>query len=123
MLINELSKVTGLTVHTLRYYENLGLIEGQKNETIKSNNYKNYDDEVVEKIKIIKDVQGIGFTLAEIKKMFNDCYGGTITDEDRIEIFNDKIKEVEAKVQHFKAIKSRLISIRKNIESNLGCKE
>jgi len=36
MLINELSKVTGLTVHTLRYYENLGLIEGQKMKPLKA---------------------------------------------------------------------------------------
>jgi len=119
MLINELAKTTGLTVYTLRYYENLGLIEGKRDPEVKSNNYKDYDEEVVEKIRIIKDVQSIGFTLAEIKKMFNDCFSGNINDEDRINIFNQKIDEVEAKIRCFKEVKTRLISIRKNIEDNL----
>lgn len=121
MLIKELSKRTGLTIHTLRYYENLGLIEGRRDAGIKSNNYKDYDEDVVEKVKIIKDVQGIGFTLAEIKKMFNDCYGGKITDEQRIEIFNNKIAEVETKIDNLKQIKSRLLILREDVEKGVQC--
>ena len=43
MLINELSKRTGVSVHTIRYYENLGLIQGVTDINVKTNNYKNYD--------------------------------------------------------------------------------
>ncbi|SEM45890.1 MerR HTH family regulatory protein [Chryseobacterium taichungense] len=45
MLINELSKKTGVTIHIMRYYENLGLIA---DENVKTNNYKNYDEKVAE---------------------------------------------------------------------------
>ncbi|GAA6766250.1 hypothetical protein AAFH68_21900 [Flavobacterium sp. CGRL1] len=68
MLINELSKRTGLSIHTIRYYENLGMIEGFTNEKVKSNNYKHYSDNVIERLEIIIEAKEVGFTLAEIKK-------------------------------------------------------
>lgn len=38
MLISELAKRTGVTIHTLRYYENYGLFNGEKDKSIKTNN-------------------------------------------------------------------------------------
>ena len=71
MLINELSKKTGLTIHTIRYYENLGMIKGLANENVLSNNYKHYDANAVERLEIIIEAREVGFTLAEIKKILN----------------------------------------------------
>ena len=48
MLINELSKRTGITAHTIRFYEKSGLIKGVRDENVKSNNYFHYDEETVE---------------------------------------------------------------------------
>ncbi len=50
MLINEIAKITGISAHTIRFYEKSGLIEGKRDETIKSNNYFHYDDETIEKL-------------------------------------------------------------------------
>ena len=50
MLINELSKRTGVSIPTLRYYENYGLFKGVSDENIKTNNYKDYDESIFEKI-------------------------------------------------------------------------
>ena len=49
MLINELSKKTGVSAHTIRFYEKSGLIEGKQDESVKSNNYLHYDDVTIEK--------------------------------------------------------------------------
>lgn len=74
MLINELSKKTGVTIHTIQYYENLGLIQGTTDENVKTNNYKNYDDCVVERLEIIVEAKDVGFTLAEIRKLLESWY-------------------------------------------------
>ncbi len=50
MLINELSKKTGVSTHTIRFYEKSGLIEGKQDEMVKSNNYFHYDEVTVEKL-------------------------------------------------------------------------
>lgn len=44
MLIHELSRKTGVSPHTIRFYEKYGLIRGKRKEEIKSNNYFHYDD-------------------------------------------------------------------------------
>jgi len=50
MLINELSKKTGISIHTIRFYEKSGLIEGKQDESVKSNNYFHYDEVTIEKL-------------------------------------------------------------------------
>ena len=66
MLINELSKKTGISTHTIRFYEKSGLIEGKQDESVKSNNYFHYDEVTVEKLEFISDAKSVGFTIKEI---------------------------------------------------------
>ena len=50
MKIQELSKRTGLTEYTLRYYEKEGLVD-HRHVNRDENNYRNYTDEVLERLK------------------------------------------------------------------------
>ncbi|WP_313579024.1 MerR family transcriptional regulator [Chishuiella sp.] len=116
MLINELSKKTGVLIHTIRYYENLGLIKGISNDKIKSNNYKNYDDNAVERLMIIVDAKEVGFTLAEIRNLLDSWYCETSSKEEQIEMFNSKIAEIDAKIKQFRQIKKRLEKVRQELK-------
>ncbi len=116
MLINELAKQTGVTIHTLRYYENLGLIQGSVDETVTSNNYKNYDEEVLERVEFIKDGKEAGFTLAEIKKMLDKCFSGSFPMEEQLQFVDNKIGELDAKILNLQQAKVRLLELRKDIE-------
>lgn len=120
MLINELSKKTGVSVHTLRYYESLGLIQGESDESVTTNNYKNYDENAVERIGIIKDAKEVGFTLSQIKKMLEDWYSGHLPKEEQLKLFASKIDEIEEKIQQLKQVKKRLKTIYHQIESREG---
>lgn len=71
MLINWLSKRTGVSVHTLHYYENLGLIQGAADEAIESNNYKQYDEALIERLELMEEAKEVGFALTGIKKMLD----------------------------------------------------
>lgn len=117
MLINELSKKTGLSIHTIRYYENLGLIQGISNENIKTNNYKSYDENVVERLEIISDAKEVGFTLSEIKKLLESWYNPSSLRAEQIEMFRIKIEEIEAKIRQFKQIKKRLEKVKTELEN------
>ncbi len=117
MLINELSKKTGISIHTIRFYENLGLIKGIADENIKTNNYKNYDDGAVERLEIIIDAKEVGFTLAEIRKLLDSWYGSTSSRAEQVEMFKAKIEEIEGKIRHFKQVKKRLEKVKKELES------
>jgi len=116
MLINELSKKTGVSIHTIRFYEIKGLIQGVTNESVKTNNYKNYDDSHVEKISVIKEAQEVGFTLSEIKILLDKWYSGTFPKEEQLKFFDTKINEVDIKIRQLKQIRRRLEDVRKDIE-------
>jgi len=65
MLIGELSKRTGFSHDTIRFYEKKGLIETNKKDR-RGNNYKEYPETVYNKLVLIKTVKELGFTLNEI---------------------------------------------------------
>ena len=118
MLINELSKKTGLSIHTIRYYENLGMIEGVTNEKVKSNNYKHYNDNVVERLEIIIEAKEVGFTLAEIKKILTAWFESTDSKPETLELFQSKIKEIDNKIKHFKQTRKLLEKVCEKLEND-----
>ncbi len=109
MLISELSRQTGLTIHTLRYYENYGLFHGKADEGVKTNNYKQYDERLVEKIALIKEAKEIGFTLAEIKKLLDSWFNDQLPMEKKVEVLEDKIEEIDAKILQLQQVRKFLV--------------
>ncbi len=109
MLINELSKRTGLSIHTLRYYETYGLFKGVSNETVKTNTYKHYDERLVEKIELIKEAKEIGFTLSEIKELLDSWFNNQLSTDKKVEVLNVKINEIDAKIRQLKQVRKFLV--------------
>ena len=91
MLINELSKKTGISAHTIRFYEKSGLIEGKRDESVKSNNYYHYDEVTVEKLEFIADAKSVGFTIKEIGQIIDAWYNRKYTKKQKLEILEDKL--------------------------------
>jgi MerR family copper efflux transcriptional regulator len=120
MLINELSKQTGVSIPTLRYYENYGFFKGVSDEKVKTNNYKDYDESIVEKIEMIKGAKEAGFTLSEIKKLIDSWYNKRLSKEKKIIIVNNKINEIDSKICQLKNIRKLLLECIVDIEKG-GC--
>lgn len=116
MLISELSRQTGVAVHTIRFYENKGLIQGIENENVKTNNYKSYDESHIERIGIIKEAQDAGLTLSEIKTMLESWYSGNFFTNEQHNFFTGKIKEIDSKIDQLQKMKKRLQEVVKSIE-------
>lgn len=69
--ISEFSRITNLTVKTLRYYDEEGiLIPAQRDE---SNLYRYYTEEEFEKAKRIILLRELDFSIAEIKDVLSHC--------------------------------------------------
>jgi MerR family copper efflux transcriptional regulator len=119
MLINELSKRTGVSIYTLRYYENLGLIKGKTDEKVKSNKYKQYDEILVETISWIIESKKAGFTLAEINALIQDWFNNVLTINEKIEIVQKKIREVDIRIKQLKDVKRFLLQAKGDVEDGL----
>lgn len=118
MLIKELSVRTGLSPHTIRYYEKCGLIRGKRKSDVKSNNYLHYDEETVEKVEIIRDAKAIGFTLAEISKVLDAWYNNKFSLEEKMAILDNKLYSIDEKIRQLKGMKRLIASFKQKIEKD-----
>jgi MerR family transcriptional regulator, copper efflux regulator len=109
MLIGELSKQTGLSKDTIRFYEKLGLIAASNHET-GTKSYKKYSLETIERLATIVQGKGLGFTLSEIKQLLDEWGGGEISQRELIEIIECKIEEVIKKKQQLESIETYLVN-------------
>jgi MerR family Zn(II)-responsive transcriptional regulator of zntA len=115
MLINELSKKTGISSHTIRFYEKSGLIEGKQDETVKSNNYFHYDDITIEKLEFINDAKSVGFTIKEIGQIINAWYNKKYTKKQKLEILEEKLKSLEQKMKEIKGMKKQILQFKEDV--------
>ncbi|ANS74538.1 MerR family transcriptional regulator [Paenibacillus yonginensis] len=100
MKIQELADKMGLTIHTIRYYEKEGLLD-DRHVRRESNNYRNYSEEAVERLKLIKKFQSIGCSLAELKEVLRDHDANTQTNRQIIDWIHNKKKEIESKKEEY----------------------
>ncbi|ACT00143.1 MerR family transcriptional regulator [Paenibacillus sp. JDR-2] len=100
MKIQELADLMGLTPHTIRFYEKEGLLDSRHIQREK-NNYRNYSDEAIGRLKLIKKFQGIGCSLAELKTILQDYDTNARTNQEVIEWILQKINEIERKKDEY----------------------
>ena len=115
MLINELSKKTGLSIHTIRFYEKSGLIEGKQDPSVKSNKYFHYDAVTIEKLEFISDAKSVGFTIKEIGQIIDAWYNRKYTKQQKLEILDDKLISLEQKMKEVKEMKKQILQFKDDV--------
>jgi len=100
MRIQELADKMGLTIHTIRFYEKEGLLD-DRHVRRESNNYRNYSEEAVERLGLIKKFQSIGCSLAELKEALQECDSNKSTNLEIIDWIRGKKKEIESKREEY----------------------
>lgn len=115
MLINELSKKSGISAHTIRFYEKSGLIKGKRDESIKSNNYFHYNEETIEQLEFISDAKSVGFTIREIGQLIDAWYNNRFSKEEKLNILNEKLLSLEQKLKEIKGMKIQIEEFKKDV--------
>lgn len=69
MNINELERLTGITKQNIRFYEKKGLIHPIRNS---ANNYREYSDNDLTRLKIIKLLRKLDLSLEDIGKILSE---------------------------------------------------
>ncbi len=72
MLIGELSKRSGFSRDTIRYYQKLGLIPTDVNNKHTGNSYNDYPLEMLARLHHIHHLKECGFTLLEIRRLLTN---------------------------------------------------
>ncbi|PKQ18521.1 MAG: heavy metal-responsive transcriptional regulator [Actinobacteria bacterium HGW-Actinobacteria-8] len=105
MRIGELAQQTGLTTKTLRYYEQIGLMQEPDRH---ANGYRDYGDDAIERLRFIRDSQAAGLTLAETGEILGMKAAGESTCAHTRDLLARHLADVDAQIDRLLATRTEL---------------
>jgi MerR family transcriptional regulator, copper efflux regulator len=115
MRIGEVAKCAGCSSDTIRYYEKQGLLKASVSRL--DNGYRDYSEEVLERLAFIDRAKGLGFTLREIKWVLEVWEGTLLSREEKAEAIRDKLTSLEAQLVKLQDLKHYLLDKLMRVES------
>jgi len=96
--IGEFSKLTGVPIRTLRYYDEIDLFKPAEIDLF--TDYRYYKEEQVEDLELINKLKSVGFSLEEIKQNWNNFSNEIMLKKQqelqtKLEDINQSIKEID----------------------------
>ncbi len=106
--IGDLAKCAGVTVRTIRYYEELGLISPTKTSP---GGFRLYTKLDLRKLLFVKRFKELGFSLDDIKELFRPSDGET-TKKERISasltLLEEQLSQVNDKIKKLTSVKEEV---------------
>ena len=117
--IGELAKKLKISPRTIRYYEEIGLLKEAKR---KYGNYRVYDEEDLMRLKFIRKLKLLGLKLSqiqELEKLYREHPSNKKLIPRLIEMFDEKIKEIDEKVGNLISLKEDILNYKKRLIEKL----
>lgn len=107
MQIGRLAQLSGLSIHTIRFYEKMGLLTETHVERLPSG-YRDYNEQALERLRLVKGTQSAGFTLSEISELFERWEQNELSDEEVTARLTQKHAQVTAKIAELQRVQTYL---------------
>ncbi len=109
--IGEAAQRTALTVDTIRFYERRALLPTAPRT---ADQFRLYTADDIIRLNFIKQMQGLGFSLQQIKQLLELRDRGRYACEEVSNLLNDKLTEIRGKIRALQELESELaIDLRK----------
>ncbi|OIK08904.1 MerR family transcriptional regulator [Bacillus sp. MUM 116] len=106
MKIGELSKLTGVSIRSLRYYEEQGILSPIR----LSNGYREYHDLAVDQVNTIKFYLNLGLSIEQISGFLNCVLKNKEAFcKEVLPIYEEKLEELDQQIQLLTMIRSNLV--------------
>ena len=101
MRISELAKRTGLSAHTLRFYEKQGLVSHNSRS---DGGYREYDETDLRRVEFVRTARNVGFSLEDIALLLSirvdkdshSCEQVADITRRKLDEVNDRLRELES---------------------------
>ncbi|QXI09199.1 MerR family transcriptional regulator [Pseudomonas zeae] len=114
MKIGELEARSGASRHTLRYYEQIGLISPLR----QTNNYRVYNEQTLQDLDFIQRAQSMGFSLGEIGEILDAQRNKLIDCAEGAELIEKKMADIKQKIANLQSIYRYLDEERATLEAS-----
>lgn len=109
LTIQEVAQTTGLSAHTLRYYERIGLIHPIRRE---ENTHRHYTRDDVGWIEFLLKLRATGMSIKDMQRYAELQRQGDVTLPERVEMLKSLRDQVEARMdeleEHLKLIRYKI---------------
>jgi len=117
--IGEIAKKLRISPRTIRYYEEIGLLKEAKR---RYGNYRIYDEEDLMRLKFIRKLKLLGLKLSqiqELEKLYREHPSNKKLIPRLIEMFDEKIKEIDEKIGNLLSLKEDILNYKKRLIEKL----
>ncbi len=121
MRISEVSRRTGVSIRSLRYYEQKRLLCARRLE----NGYRDLDEGAIERVQTIQMYLGLGLTTEQIEEILACAQTSPFPDplpvceEELLALYQDKLQDVEHQMAVLTILHTRLTERIASLESQL----
>ncbi|WP_150525320.1 Cu(I)-responsive transcriptional regulator [Roseibium sediminis] len=110
MNIGSAAKMSGLPAKTIRYYEDIELIQPAR----AGNGYRDYSQTDVHRLRFLQRSRSLGFSIEECRSLLSLYEDKNRASADVKELALAKIEEVDRKIRELKSLKSTLSALASN---------
>tara|TARA_B100000768_G_scaffold53485_1_gene52000 strand:- start:4242 stop:4631 length:390 start_codon:yes stop_codon:yes gene_type:complete len=105
MNIGKTSKLSNLSVKTVRYYSNIGLVKAYQNE---KTGYREYSDKDISSLKFIGKARKFNFSIPECKELLSLYENKMRPSKEVKKITLEKISEIDIKLKELQDLRNDL---------------
>lgn len=120
--IGELAQRSGLSVKTLRYYEDIGVLAAPPRTT---GGYRDYDHTVLGRLEFVRAAQAVRLTLGEIREVIAFREGGEAPCSHVLDLILHHAAEVDRRIAELQRLRADLDRLAKRARTldPAGCPE
>jgi DNA-binding transcriptional MerR regulator len=121
--IGELADVVGMSPRTIRYYEEIGLLNSVKRI---EGGKRVYTDKDIQRLKFIKRLKHLGLTLSEMHEL-EDIYQIHRTNRKvlprLLELLDNHVGKIDERIHNLKRLKEDIFNYQKKIRQKLNLED
>lgn len=100
--IGDFSLISRLSIKTLRYYHECGLLEPSLIDP--ESGYRYYDEKCLERVRTIQELRNLDFSIKEIKEILDNCQD----DSELLDYMSNKQSEISRKIANYENMDKKL---------------
>ena len=108
MTIKDAAERSGLSVKTVRYYANIGLVTPQKNET---NGYREYENTDLAKLKFVGTARKFDFSIEQCRELFGLFEDDARSSREVKALTLSKIEEIDERLLELQSLRAELSAL------------
>jgi len=113
--IGKAAKLSNLTVKTVRYYADIGLVSPVKNS---STGYRNFSEDDVARLQFVSKARKFNFSIQECEELLSLYSNKNRSSREVKALTLEKISEIDVKLTELKELKKQLSFLADNCKGN-----